>query len=146
MNKGVQLAKTLAARVPEKANEVLASYGAKQAEGKKLVGQLIALQNKHGEEALKKLMAIHPDSEAIIHYNAPPAVQQSEQKSNCGGCASNMAGKTCPMMNVMSSTEGPQQTQTQTKINIPSFKEWAPFAVGATLFISAVILIAVDKK
>lgn len=131
-----ELAKTLAERVPDKANEVLASYGAKQAEGKKLVGQLIALQNKYGEEALKKLMEIHPDAPAIQHYYEQG--QPQEKQSNCGGCSS-ADGKKCPMLNQqMYSAEGPKP------LIKDSVKEWLPFAAAATFFIGSIIIFSVE--
>ena len=133
-----QLATTLAARVPDQANEILISYNAQPAEGKKLVAQLIALQNKHGEDALKKLISIHPDKDIVEHYYS----QAKEEKSNCGGC-SGADGKTCPMMqqiNQASSANGIMQKT----VAGSTVKEWLPFALASTLFIGSIIIFSVE--
>ena len=136
-NKKRHLATTLAARVPNQANEVLLSYGAKPAEGKKLVQQLIALQSKYGEDALKKLIEIHPDKDIVEYYHTPA----KEEKSNCGAC-SGADGKTCHMMQMQqtSSADGIMQKT----IAGSTVKEWLPFAIASTLFIGSIIIFSVE--
>lgn len=131
-----QLAKTIASRVPDKANEILASYGAKKAEGKNLVKQLVALQNKYGEEAVKKLMEIHPDKQAIEHYYEQG--MDKEEKSNCGGC-SGADGKKCPYADKMSDADGLQKV-----IAGSTVKEWLPFVAAATFFLGSIIIFSVE--
>ena len=132
-----QLATTLAARVPDQANEILISYNAQPAEGKKLVQQLIALQSKYGEDALKKLIEIHPDKDIVEYYHTPA----KEEKSNCGAC-SGADGKTCHMMQMQqtSSADGIMQKT----IAGSTVKEWLPFAIASTLFIGSIIIFSVE--
>jgi len=138
MSKKLQLSTTLAARVPNQANEVLLSYGAKPAEGKKLVQQLVALQNKYGEEALKKLIEIHPDNDIVRYYHKP----EKEEKSNCGGC-SGADGKICPTMQQINQTSSADGIMQKT-IAGSTVKEWLPFALASTLFIGSIIIFSVE--
>ncbi len=154
------LSLTIATRVPIQGNSILTSYGYKPAKDQKeLAGKLISFQNKHREDALRSIAAIHPDKDLIIHFHEEEkakikglSVGNGTEKAKSNACGCGVDGKKCGADGgkckcKSSSAEGATTTNIFSKVIAGhTVKEWMPLALSVTLVIASAIVFSVEHN